>query len=118
MYLIGCVYNFCVVHDEVSSSRHVGSSTTPAMAAGLADRVWNVKEGLTFQEVPAPWVAPKRRGRPPKEQTAVRKQISARLDFNHQALFSDLDVLDAHPFWQRKQRCSSIMDSLLRENTV
>lgn len=78
MYLIGCVYNFCVVHDELSSSRHVGSPTTPAMAAGLADRVWSVKDVLTFQEVPAPWVAPKRRGRPPKEQTAVRKQISAR----------------------------------------
>jgi hypothetical protein len=48
------------------------------MAAGLADRVWSVKEVLTFQEVPAPWLVPKRGGRPPKEQTAVRKQISAR----------------------------------------
>ncbi|HEU5374169.1 MAG TPA: hypothetical protein VFV38_01900 [Ktedonobacteraceae bacterium] len=78
MYLIGCVYNFCVVHDELSSSRHFGSSSTPAMAAGLTDRIWSVKDVLTFQVVPAPWVAPKRRGRPPKVQTAVRKRMSAR----------------------------------------
>lgn len=78
MYLIGCVYNFCVVHDELSSSRHFGSSSTPAMAAGLTDRIWSVKDVLTFQVAPAPWVAPKRRGRPPKAQTAVRKRMSAR----------------------------------------
>ncbi len=78
MYLIGCVYNFCVVHDELSSSRHLGSSSTPAMAAGLTNRIWSVKDVLTFQVVPAPWVAPKRRGRPPKEQTAGRKRMSAR----------------------------------------
>ncbi len=78
MYLIGCVYNFCVVHDELSSSRHLGSPTTPAMAAGLTNRVWSVNDVLTFRVVPTPWVAPKRRGRPPKEQTAVRKRLSAR----------------------------------------
>lgn len=78
MYLIGCVYNWCVVHDELSSSRHLGSPTPPAMAAGLTNRVWSVNDVLTFRVVPPPWVAPKRRGRPPKEQTAVRKRLSAR----------------------------------------
>lgn len=39
MYLIGCVYNFWVIHDELSSSKQVGSACTPAMAAGLTDRV-------------------------------------------------------------------------------
>ena len=78
MYLIGCVYNFCVVHDELSSSKHVGSACTPAMAAGLTNRVWNVKDLLTFQVAPAPWVEPKRRGRPCKGQTAIRKRFSAR----------------------------------------
>lgn len=78
MYLIGCVYNFCVIHDELSSSRHFGSPSTPAMAAGLTDRIWSVKEVLTFQVPPTPWVAPKRRGRPPKGRTAVRKRMSAR----------------------------------------
>jgi IS1 family transposase len=78
MYLIGCVYNFCIVHDELSSSKHVGSACTPAMAAGLTNRVWNVKDVLTFQIAPAPWIEPKRRGRPRKGQTAVRKRFSAR----------------------------------------
>lgn len=64
MYLIGCVYNWCVVHDELSSSKHFGAPTTPAMAAGLAAHPWSVKELLFFKLAPAPWVEPKRRGRP------------------------------------------------------
>src|SRR6266700_5723315 len=44
MYLIGCVYNFCVVHDELSSSRHMGPTCTPAIAAGLTDRVWSITD--------------------------------------------------------------------------
>lgn len=78
MYLIGCVYNFCVVHDELSSSKHVGSACTPAMAAGLTDRVWHVKDVLTFQVAPVPWVEPKRRGRPRKKQADIRKPSSVR----------------------------------------
>lgn len=34
MYLIGCTYNFCFPHHELSSAKHVGSACTPAMAAG------------------------------------------------------------------------------------
>jgi hypothetical protein len=64
MYLIGCVYNFCVVHDELSSSKHFRSPTTPAMAAGPTARRWSIKEVLLFKVAPAAWVEPKRRGRP------------------------------------------------------
>ena len=56
MYLIGCVYNCCVAHDEVSSSKHFASPTTPAMAAGLTQHVWSVKEVLTFQMPPVPGI--------------------------------------------------------------
>lgn len=78
MYLIGCVYNFCVIHDELSSSKHVGTACTPAMAAGLTNRVWSVKDILTLQVAPVPWVKPKRQGRPPKERASVRKPSSVR----------------------------------------
>ncbi len=78
MYLIGCVYNFCVIHDELSSSRHVGSACTPAMAARLTDRVWSVRDVLLFRIAPEPWTQPKRRGRPRKEQMAACRPASAR----------------------------------------
>lgn len=78
MYLIGCVYNFCTVHDELSSSRHTGSPTTPAMAAGLATHVWSVQELLTFRVAPPLWIEPRRRGRPPTEQTTASPRLSAR----------------------------------------
>jgi IS1 family transposase len=78
MYLIGCVYNFCVVHDELSSSKHVGSACTPAMAAKLTNRVWSITDVLLFRLAPAPWIEPKRRGRPCKEQTSVHKCAAAR----------------------------------------
>jgi IS1 family transposase len=35
MYLIGCSYNFCFPHHELSKAKHMGSPCTPAMAAGL-----------------------------------------------------------------------------------
>ena len=81
MYLIGCVYNLCVVHDELSSSKHFGTPTTPAMAAGLTTRRWSLKEMLLFKVAPAPWVAPKRRGRPrtrPLPDPAVLKRPRGR----------------------------------------
>lgn len=73
MYLIGCVYNWCVVHDELSSSRHLGVPTTPAIAAGLTDRIWRVRDLLTFKVAPAPCHEPKRRGRPPQKQAVDRR---------------------------------------------
>ena len=78
MYLIGCVYNFCVVHDELSSSKHFGSPTTPAMAAGLTARRWSIKEVLLFKVAPAAWVEPKRRGRPPRSADTRRPSVSKR----------------------------------------
>ncbi len=78
MYLIGCVYNLCVVHDELSSSKHFGTPTTPAMAAGLTARRWSVKEVLLFKVAPAAWVEPKQRGRPGLGAHARRPYVSKR----------------------------------------
>jgi transposase-like protein len=78
MDLIGCVYNFCVVHDELSSSTHFGAPTTPAMAAGLTARRWSVKEVLLFKVAPPAWVEPKRRGRPRLGAPARRPSVSGR----------------------------------------
>jgi len=70
MYLLGTTYNFCWAHQELSNRKHFGYPCTPAMAAGLTDHIWSVAELLRFKVAPAPWVAPKRRGRPPKARVA------------------------------------------------
>ncbi|GHO82436.1 hypothetical protein KSZ_04420 [Dictyobacter formicarum] len=67
MYLIGCTYNFCVVHQELSKAKQWGKACTPAMASGLTDHVWSFGEFLSYKVAPAPWIAPKRCGRPPKQ---------------------------------------------------
>jgi len=67
MYLIGCTYNFCLIHQELSKATHWGKACTPAMASGLADHIWSVGELLSYKVTPAPFVKPKRRGRPPKQ---------------------------------------------------
>jgi transposase-like protein/IS1 family transposase len=64
MYLLGCTYNLCFAHHELSSAKHFGFPCTPAMASGLTDHIWGIGEVLTFKIAPAPWVEPKRRGRP------------------------------------------------------
>jgi IS1 family transposase len=64
MYLIGCSYNFCFPHHELSKTKHVGLPCTPAMAAGLTDHIWSLSELLSYRIAPPPWVEPKRRGRP------------------------------------------------------
>jgi len=66
MYLIGSTYNFCWPHHELSDKKHFGYACTPAIAAGLTDHIWSVSELLSFKVAPAPWVEPKRRGRPRK----------------------------------------------------
>lgn len=60
MYLIGTVYNFCTPH---ASLAHVGGGTTPAMAAGITDHCWTVRELLAFHVPPPRWTPPARRGR-------------------------------------------------------
>lgn len=67
MYLIGCTYNFCFPHHQLSTSIHFGCPTTPAMAAGLTDHIWSIRELLCYKITPAAWIEPKRRGRPRKE---------------------------------------------------
>jgi IS1 family transposase len=70
MYLIGCTYNFCFPHQELSKKAHFGCPTTPAMAAALTDHIWGMGELLRYKIAPASWVQatpakPKRpRGRP------------------------------------------------------
>jgi transposase-like protein/IS1 family transposase len=64
MYLIGCTYNFCFPHQELSSGKHAGHPCTPAMAARLTDHIWSIAELLRYKVAPAPWTAPKKRGRP------------------------------------------------------
>ena len=66
MYLIGCTYNFCLAHQELSKDKHWATACTPAMASGLTDHIWSVGELFSYKVAPAPWVEPKRRGRPPK----------------------------------------------------
>ena len=69
VYLMGTVYNFCSEHQSLRLKLSVGSrgyrwvQRTPAMAAGITDHCWSVKELLLFQ-VPLPaWTPPKHRGR-------------------------------------------------------
>jgi hypothetical protein len=76
MYLIGCVYNFCTDHKSLRVPGIIGGrrkwlSRTPAMAAGITDHRWTVKE-LLLVKVPLPgWIPPKRRGRRSKETIAL-----------------------------------------------
>lgn len=76
IYLIGCVYNFCSPHYELSKSKTKGGygfSCTPAMASGLTDHVWSVKELLTYKVAPPPLPIPKKKGRP---RTKLLKTLS------------------------------------------
>lgn len=57
MYLAGCVYNFCSYHDSLTQSiEGENKRQTPAMAAGLTDHVWTIRELLSchvFKQRPA-----------------------------------------------------------------
>jgi transposase-like protein/IS1 family transposase len=81
MWLLGCTYNFCWPHHELSrrAAKAQGQRgevlLTPAMASGLTDHIWRVQTLLSYRVAPRPWVAPKRRGRPAKQiGLGVRKQ--------------------------------------------
>ena len=74
MFLVGTTYNFCWVHRSLRRPSRAGwqwQERTPAMAAGLTDHLWTVQELLRYHVPPAPSVAPKRRGRPPKAKPEV-----------------------------------------------
>jgi transposase-like protein len=71
MFLVGCAYNFCWEHESLRLETEKGGGRkwhgrTPAMAAGLTDHRWTMPELLSHRVPPPLWVAPKRRGRPPK----------------------------------------------------
>src|SRR5256885_1357135 len=74
MYLIKCTYNFCFPHHELSKTKHVGSSCTPAMAAGLTDHVWSIGELLLFRIAPSPWIASAKRARPKKPVEPIKNR--------------------------------------------
>ncbi len=74
MYLIGSTYNFCCFHQALNK-RIAGEAQrllrgTPAMASGLTDHLWSLSELLSYKVAPAPWVEPKRRGRPRRHPVA------------------------------------------------
>ena len=61
MYVVGTAYNFCTAHASLGQA---GQAITPAMAAGITDHVWTMRELLSFHVPPPCWTPPKRRGRP------------------------------------------------------
>jgi transposase-like protein len=76
MYLVGCAYNFCWSHDSLrveagTDQRRRWQERTPAMAAGLTDHRWTMREWLSYPIPLPPWVPPKRRGRPPRRSQAA-----------------------------------------------
>ena len=84
MWLLGCTYNFCWPHHELSrrAAKAQGKAgevfLTPAMASGLTDHIWGLQELLSYRVAPAPWVAPKRHGRSASQPAPhVRKQESS-----------------------------------------
>jgi len=70
MWLVGCTYNFCWPHHELSRRQAKAQGRkgevliTPAMASGLTDHPWSIRELLWYRCAPPPWEPPKRRGRP------------------------------------------------------
>jgi transposase-like protein len=83
VYLMGSVYNFCSEHKSLRLKLWVGSrgyrwvQRTPAMAAGITDHCWNVKELLLFR-VPLPaWKPPKHRGRRSATEIALMERWSS-----------------------------------------
>ena len=69
VYLMGSVYNFCSQHKSLRLKLWVGErgfrwvQRTPAMAAGITDHCWSVKELLQFRVPISAWEPPKHRGR-------------------------------------------------------
>jgi hypothetical protein len=55
MYLIGTVYNFCTPHESLCVA---GGKQTPAMAAGITNHCWTIRELLAFHVPPPRWTPP------------------------------------------------------------
>ena len=82
MWLVGCAYNFCWLHQSLRLAAPPGApwkwqERTPAMAAGLTDHCWTMRELMRYQ-VPLPaWVEPKRRGRLPMRAQQPATAVAA-----------------------------------------
>jgi hypothetical protein len=69
VYLMGSAYNFCSEHKSLRLKLWIGErgyrwvQRTPAMAAGITDHCWSVKELLLFRVPILAWEPPKHRGR-------------------------------------------------------
>jgi transposase-like protein len=61
MNLVGACYNFCTVHSSLTTRD--GQRRTPAMAAGITDHLWSIRELLSYRVPPPRWVPPRRVGR-------------------------------------------------------
>jgi hypothetical protein len=60
MSMIGTVSNVCT---PPASLAHAGGAPPPAMAAGITDHCWPVRELLSFHGPPPRWTPPQQRGR-------------------------------------------------------
>src|SRR5437867_5791599 len=62
MCLVGTVYNFCTYHASLHLAAHAtgmaATNRTPAMAAGITDHCWTVRELLAFHVPPPRWTPP------------------------------------------------------------
>jgi hypothetical protein len=82
MGLVGCASNCCWLHVRLRVAAPAGAcwkwqERTPAMAAGLTTHRWTRRE-LWRDHVPrSPWVAAKRRGRPPKQARPPARALAA-----------------------------------------
>jgi hypothetical protein len=82
MYSLGCAYNVCGYHDRLGLAAPENAppkwpERTPAMAAGLTDCRWTRRERLLLKVPLPPWVASKRRGRPPKQKLQPIRAMAA-----------------------------------------
>jgi hypothetical protein len=77
VWLVGCAYNFCWEHDSLRVSAAAGpvrpwAGRTPAMAAGLTDHRWELRELLGERLPPAEWKAPRRQPRRRRRTATAR----------------------------------------------
>jgi len=82
MGLVGCAYNFCWRHQSLRVAAPAGApwkwqARTPAMVAGLTDHRWTMRDLWRSQVPLPPWVAPKRRGRPPTRALQPAMAVAA-----------------------------------------
>jgi hypothetical protein len=82
LWLVGCADNFCWLHGSLRVAAPAGAcwkwqERTPAMAAGLTNHRWTMRELLRYQVPLSPEVAAKRRGRPPKQARPLARVLAA-----------------------------------------